>query len=183
MRPYARPPSRHAVDGEPDDPRPSRTQLKAQMQALQELGEALTTLPESRLAAVAMPDALRDAIAEFRRTRSHEARRRQLQYIGKQMRAADEAPLREAVAAYRLGSVRDTLALHEAERWRDEMVADDGAFTRWAQAFPASDLPQLRRLVRAARADAAAAPEQRSGRGYRALFQFIKPHLDEPNDE
>ena len=151
------------------------------MQALQDLGEALTTLPPARLAATEMPDALREAIAEFHRTRSHEGRRRQLQYIGKQMRATDEAPLREAVAAFRLGSARDALQLHEAERWRDELVGDDAALTRWAEAFPASDLAQLRRLVRAARADAAAAPEQRSGRGYRALFQFIKPHLTSEN--
>ena len=183
MRPYARPPRRHAVEGEPDDQRPSRTQLKQQMQALQALGEELTTLPAARLAAIAMPDALRDAIAEFLRTRSHEGRRRQLQYIGKQMRAADEAPLREAVAAYKLGSARETLMLHEAERWRDELIADDDALTRWGQRFPASDLAQLRRLVRAARADAAAAPEQRGGRGYRTLFQFIKPHMDESADE
>ena len=32
-------------------------------------------------------------------------------------------------------------------------------------------------LFRSARTDAAAAPEKRNGRGYRALFQFIKPHL------
>jgi len=124
-----------------------------------------------------MPDGLRDAIAEYKRTRSFEGRRRQLQYIGKQMRFADEAPLREAVAAFKLGSARDTLTLHEAERWRDELVADDEALTRWAAECPGSDLQRLRSLVRAARKDAAAAPEQRNGRGYRELFQFIKPWL------
>ena len=31
--------------------------------------------------------------------------------------------------------------------------------------------------MRAARKDAAAAPEQRNGRGYRELFQFVKPWL------
>jgi len=100
-----------------------------------------------------------------------------MQYIGKQMRFADEAPLREAVDAFKLGSAKDTLLLHEIERWRDELVADDGASTRWGQAYPGSDLQQLRSLLRAARKDAAAAPEQRNGRGYRDLFQFIKPWL------
>jgi len=183
MRPYARPPRRDAAAGEPADDRPSRTQLKARMQALQNLGEALTTLPAARLAAVDMPEPLREAIAEFQRTRSHEGRRRQLQYIGKQMRAADEAPLREAVAAFRLGSARDTLLLHEAERWRDELVADDAALARWAERHPASDLGQLRRLVQAARADVAATPGQRGGRGWRALFRFIKPFCAEADDE
>lgn len=179
MRPYARPSRAQAGADEAPDPRPSRTQLKARMHALQALGEALTTLPAARLATLEMPEALREAIAEFQRVRGHEGRRRQLQYIGKQMRGADPAPLREAVAAHRLGSARDALALHEAERWRDELLADDGALDRWAQQHPQSDLAQLRRLVRAARADAAASAQQRSGRGCRALFQFIRPYFDD----
>lgn len=157
--------------------RPSKTRMKQQAHDLQALGEALVALPASRLKDVAMPDGLREAIAEYRRTRSFEGQRRQLQYIGKQMRFADEAPLREAVDAFKLGSAKDTLMLHETERWRDELVAGDDALTRWAAEFPGSDLQRLRSLVRAARKDAAAAPEQRNGRGYRELFQFIKPWL------
>ena len=159
------------------DHRPSKTRLKAQAHALQALGAELAELPPKRLAALSMPEGLRDALAELRRTRSHEGRRRQLQFVGKQMRFADEAPLREAVAAFKLGSAKDTLRLHETERWREELLAGDEALTRWAQTFPGSDLQQLRSLVRAGRKDAALAPEQRSGRGYRDLYQFIKPWL------
>ncbi len=171
------------------DTRPSKTRLKQEAHELQTLGRELSELPDDRLAAIDMPDALREAILTFRRTKSHEGKRRQLQYVGKQMRAADAGPLREAVDAYKLGSAKDTLRLHETERWRDELVANDEALTRWTQAFPQSDLQRLRSLIRSARKDAASAPEQRSGRGYRELFQFIKPWLiraeaaDEPGDE
>ena len=169
----------------PDDPtpqayvpeRPSKTQRKQKAHDLQSLGQDLVELPASRLVGLDMPEILRDAIAQYKRTRSFEGQRRQLQYIGKQMRFADEGPLREAVAAYKLGSAKDTLKLHETERWRDELVADDAAATRWAAEFVGSDLQRLRSLIRAARKDAAAAPEQRNGRGYRELFQFIKPWL------
>ena len=161
--------------------RPSKTKRKQQAHTLQDLGEALVELPAGRLAALTMPEGLRDAIAQFHRTRSFEGKRRQMQYIGKQMRFADEAPLREAVDAFKLGSAKDTLLLHEVERWRDELVADDSAVTRWAAEFPGSDLQQLRSLLRAAIKDAAAAPEQRNGRGYRELFQFIKPWLKNAN--
>ena len=157
--------------------RPSKTQRKQKAHDLQSLGQDLVELPASRLVGLDMPEILRDAIAEYKRTRSFEGKRRQLQYIGKQMRFADEVPLREAVAAYKLGSAKDTLKLHQTERWRDELVADDEAATRWAADFPGSDLQRLRSLIRAARKDAAAAPEQRNGRGYRELFQFIKPWL------
>ena len=163
-------------------PRPSKTQLKQQSHDLQALGLELAELPAARRAAAPMPDALREAIEQYHRTRSHEGRRRQLQLIGKQMRFADAQPLREAVDAFKLGSAKDTLMLHEAERWRDELVADDEAATRWAKAHPSSDLQQLRSLIRAARKDVALALEQRNGRGYRELFQFIKPWLSQTDE-
>jgi ribosome-associated protein len=172
-----RPASAAADTEEYGGERPSKTQLKQQAHELQTLGLALAALPEDRFAAIAMPERLREAIAEYRRTRSHEGRRRQMQYVGKCMRLADPAPLREAVAAYQLGSARETLALHEVERWRDELIADDGALDRWVQAHPDTDLQRLRSLVRAARRDAQAAPQQRQSRAYRELFQFVKPVL------
>jgi len=160
------------------DARPSKTQLKQQSQALQTLGLALSELSTERFAAIDMPEALRSAIAEFRRTKSHEGRRRQLQYVGKLMRSADEAALREAVAAATLGSAKETLALHEAERWRAELIADDDAMTRWQQAHPDTDTQQLRSLVRAARRDAAAlSAEARQPKSFRELFQFLKPMI------
>jgi ribosome-associated protein len=160
--------------------RPSKTQLKTQSHSLQQLGLALAELPDSRLAATEMPESLRDAIVEFRRTRSHEGRRRQLQYVGKLMRSADEAALREAVAEAHLGSARETLALHEAERWRAELIADDAALDRWLAGHPGTDVQHLRSLVRAARRDAdGLAPEARQPKSFRELFQYIKPLLAE----
>ena len=79
----------------------------------------------------------------------------------------------------RLGRARDSLALHQAERWRAELIADDAATTRFAREHANADLQQLRALVRNARKDAAGAPEQRSGRAYRELFQFIRAHEDD----
>jgi ribosome-associated protein len=156
------------------DERPSKSELKRQAHEQQAVGVALAELPEAALDATPMPEALREAIAELKRTRSHEGRRRQLQYVGKLMRQADLEPLREAVAAARLGGARDALALHRAEAWRAELVADDAALTRWKAEHPDTDLQRLRALIRNARQDAALAPEQRHGRAWRELFQFIK---------
>lgn len=169
----------HYGDADLDDEfdRPSKTRLKQQSHELQELGEALAALPEDRLKVIEMPDALREAIHEYRRTRSHEGKRRQRQYLGKLMRSADETALREAVAAATIGSARDTLALHETERWRAELIADDDALTRWMSEHPETDAQQLRSLVRACRREAALPPEQRQPRSYRELYQFIKPMI------
>jgi ribosome-associated protein len=169
--------SRPPVDGDAALQRPSKTQLKQQMQELQELGHALAGLPDERLQSLKLPDRLLDAIIDFKRTRSHEGRRRQLQYVGKLMRGVDPEPLRAAVDTFALGSAVDAMQLHEAERWRVELVRGDEAIDRWAKAFPGSDVQRLRALVRAARRDEAASAGQRHGRGWRELFQFVKPHV------
>lgn len=160
------------------DDRPSKTQLKQRSHELQALGVALAELSNAALAAIEMPEALRDAVEMFRRTKTHEGRRRQMQYVGKLMHGADEAALREAVAAATLGTAQSALALHEAEQWRAALIADDDALTRWLQAHPDTDTQQLRSLVRAARRDAAGlAPEARQPKSFRELFHFIKPML------
>jgi len=85
------------------------------------------------------------------------------------------------VAAFALGSAKDTLALHEAERWREALIDDDEALTRWMAEHPDTDAQRLRSLVRAARRDRAAlTPEQRQPRSFRELFQFIRPLITEP---
>ena len=158
------------------DTRPSKTRLKQASHELQELGEAVVALPDARIDALAIAETLLDAIRQYRKTRTHEGKRRQMQYIGKLMRNHDVEPIRQAVTDMQLGRAKDSLALHLAERWRAELLADDASATRWIAAHAGGDAQQLRSLVRAARKDAALVPEQRSGRAYRELFQFIKQH-------
>ncbi len=154
--------------------RPSKTRRKAASHDLQSLGEALVAMSDDHLGSLGLAEPLFDALTAMRKMRSHEARRRQMQLIGKLMRSADVEPIREAVAHAQLGRARDSLALHEAERWRAELIADDAATTRFAKEHPEADLQQLRTLVRNARKDQSLVVEQRSGRAFRELFQFIR---------
>lgn len=166
-------------DGDEADDRPSKTALKKAAHDLQALGDALAALPAERLAALDMDEGLRDAIVELRRTRSHEGLRRQRQYVGKLMRSQDVSPLAQAVAESHLGSARQTLLLHRAEALRQSLVDDDAALTRLVAEHPDCDVQRLRNLVRQARREAALPPEQRHGRAWRELFQFIKPLVDD----
>ena len=161
-----------AIDGTA----PSRNELKKQMHDLQELGEAVAALPADRLDKLKIDERLRDAIDELRRTRSFEGKRRQLQYIGKLMKHEDPEPLREAVASYRVGSATDTLALHQAEYWRDQLLATDDALASWVKDHPATDVQQLRSLVRSARKEKLE-PGERHGRAYRDLFKLVKEQM------
>ena len=156
--------------------RPSKTRRKEASHELQALGEALVELSDQRLAGLGLTEPLLDALQAHRRIRSHEARRRQMQLIGKLMRLADVDAARRAVDEVRLGRAQDSLALHQAERWRAELIADDAAATRFASAHPGTDTQRLRALVRNARKDASLVPEKRSGRAFRELFQFVREH-------
>lgn len=167
-------------DFQPDEggaERPSKSALKREAHELQKLGQELIELPDARLAAIPMEERLLSALKELKKTKSHEGRRRQLQYVGKLMRFADVEPLREAVASFKLGYAQDAVRLHHAERWRAELVADTEAVTRWMQKHPDTDAQRLRSLIRAAQKDATLPPEQRHGRAWRELFQFIKPQV------
>ncbi len=155
---------------------PSRNELKQQMQDLQELGEAVASLPVDRLDKLKIDERLRDAIDELRRTRSFEGKRRQIQYIGKLMKHENPEPLREAVASYRVGSATDTLALHQAEYWRDQLLAGDDAMANWVKEYPATDVQQMRSLVRAARKEKLE-PGERRGRAFRDLFKLVKDQM------
>jgi ribosome-associated protein len=156
---------------------PSKTRRKQASHDLQDLGVALAALSDDRIAALPIDERLRDAVLAYRRTRSHEGRRRQMQFVGKLMRTVDVEPIRRAVEAERSGRALDAAALHEAERWRAALIADDAALTRWTAAHPGIDTQQLRGLVRNARRDAALAPELRSGRAYRELFRHLREQL------
>lgn len=174
----AMPRSAAPTDAVPPEP-PSKSELKRRSHDLQRLGQALCALPADRLERLELPEALRDAIDEYRRTRGHEARRRQMQYVGKLMRGVDDLPLRAAVAESALGGARESLAQHEAERWRDRLLDDDDALAEWLQSHAGCDAQRLTRLVDAARREAARPPGQRNARCARELFRFLRPHLTE----
>ena len=177
-------PAREAAAAHDELGRPSKSQRKRESTELQVLGAELVELPEAAFRALPLPEELHEAMRAYRCTRSHEGRRRQMQFIGKLMRGVDPEPLREALAGARLGGARDSLLLHQAEAWREQLLAEDEALTRWAREHPESDLQQLRQLVRAARAQAreAGAPGQppRQARGHRELFRFIRAGLTPP---
>jgi ribosome-associated protein len=110
-----------------------------------------------------------------------------MQYIGKLMRGLDEETLqsvRDALEEQRKGSAGEALALHQAEKWRDDLVSKEDALEQWLSAYPQTDTQQLRALIRQARKDVQ--PDQdalskglapRQGRAYREIFQFVKQQL------
>lgn len=157
-------------DGE--DEGKSKSQRKREMQALQDLGRQLTELSEQQLAAFPLQDDLRAALRDYQRIRKNEAKRRQLQYIGKLMRKADEEGIAaefERIAAQRRRSVQQE---HLAEQWRERLLQGNGdEVTRFLEAYPATDRQEFRQLVRNA------LQEKQSNKPpaqARKLFRFLR---------
>ena len=160
---------------EADEPgRPSKSQLKRAMQALQDLGEELVNLPGQKLDKLDMPEALYDAVREARRITKHEARRRQMQYIGRLMRDLDTEGIAEQLAEIKGESDAAKATFHAVERWRDHLIADDAALTAWLAEHPGEDAQSLRNLIRNARKEAAAGKPPKSSR---ELFRRLREQL------
>ena len=154
----------------PDEP-VSKTRRKREMIELQSLGAALVELPESQLGQMQLESELRQAVLDAKRMRSHEARRRQLQYIGRLMREVDPEPIRAQLAAVEGRSAQAAAAHRRLEAWRERLLEDDSALTHFASEHPGADLQEIRSLIRNAR------KEQKEGkppRAYRELFRVLK---------
>ena len=157
-------------DGFVDADRPSKTRRKQAMQALQKLGEQLLDVPVEQWQRLALPEALCDALAHARTISAHEARRRQLQYIGRLMRQIDAEAIEQALASLRGASRASVALLRRCERWRDRLLADDLALTEFLVTYPAGDTQALRAMIRAARREHASA---RPPRQARLLYQAV----------
>jgi len=151
--------------------RPSKTQRKQEMVELQTMGERMVQLNESQIATIEMPESLRDAVLEARRMKSHEARRRQMQFIGRLMRDVDPAPIRSKLQEWDGQSAVNIAQEHLLARWRERLLEDDNAMTEFVREYPGTDIRQLRALVRSTREDRAAG---RPPRNFRELFRTLR---------
>jgi len=149
---------------------PSKTQRKRAMHALQQLGEALVGLNSARLQALALPDKLFDAVSEAQRLTQREARRRQLQFIGRLMREVDPGPIEAQLARWREPGHAEKARVAAAERWRERLLDEVGALDRLCEQVPRADRPRLATLVtRATEERAHGSPPH----AYRRLFREL----------
>ena len=149
----------------------SRTKKKQLVEELQKLGAALIALPSAQLDALGLPAELLAAVREAQRITSHEARRRQVQFIGKVMRRVDPEPVRAALAAMAGQSASARARQKRLEQWRERLIGDDAALTEFAGGHAGADLQAMRALIRNARKEIA---EGKPPRAQRELFRLIR---------
>lgn len=152
-------------------PAVSKSARKRDAREARRLGEALTRIDPERLARIPLSEALSDALEAYRGLSQREARRRQLQRIGRLMRSED----RDAIAA---GLARVTELTPEErgrnrrlERWRERLLAEPEALTEYVGRYPGTDVQSLRQLI--ARTRRARDPEVRADFA-RRLFRLLR---------
>lgn len=153
---------------------PSRSQKKREVEALQDLGAQLVALPPAQFKRMDLPEELRAAVAACRKITQNGALRRQKQFIGKLMRSIDAAPIQAQLDAFQGVNIAETALLHQAERWRERLMAENDAMTLFVNDYPGADATRLRQLVRAAHDEAA---KNKPPRAFRELFQLIRESM------
>lgn len=152
----------------------SKTRRKAEMHDLQSLGETLVRLSAPRLSELGLPERLFDAIEQARAITKHEARRRQMQYIGRLMRDVDPDPIRSRLAQWGAAPAAEKARLATVERWRERLLADPVALDELCTAVPHADRAGLAALVARVQGERArAAPPH----AYRELFRALNTLL------
>ena len=158
-----------------DDLPPSKTRRKAEMHALQDLGERLVGIDDGKIDSLAadalLPERLVEAVREARRITAWGARKRQLQFIGKLMRDVDPAPIESRLADWSQGIHADTARQHALERWRTRLLDEPGALDALAAAYPGQDTAMFRPLIAKAREERLHGSPPHA---YRELFRALK---------
>lgn len=158
---------------ESDSERPSKTAVKKEMQALQQLGEQLVKLSNNELAKIPIRDEhLSEAITTARRLTSREGLRRQLQYIGKLMRGIDLSEIEAGLTQREEGQRELARAFHRLEALRDQVVEEGlPGIEKVVAQFPHADRQRLRTLILQVAKDAKA---NKPPAAKRKLFQYLK---------
>ena len=149
----------------------SKTEMKTDMEALQKLGEELVTLKPSVLEKFPLSEDLALAIQDAQRFKN-EAKRRQLQYIGKLMRNIDPEPIQAALDKVRNKHSQATAELHKLEQLRNRIVEEgDAAISEVMDMYPEADRQRLRQLARQANKEKKA---NKPAKAFREIFQILK---------
>jgi ribosome-associated protein len=163
---------------------PSRSQLRREALDVFKLAEALAALSDAELVRIPLDEEIALEVKRTRAVTSHIARKRQTQFLAKQMRKLDDDAvdaIRRALAQDRACAYREAAQLHEVERWRERLLDDgDDALAELLATHPDADRQRLRQLVRNA------AGERASGKpphAYRELFRMVRDLLGAGNQD
>lgn len=151
--------------------RKSRSQIKREFLELKDLGKQLVGLSRRQLQTIPLSEGMREEVLAAKgMTRS--ALQRQLRHLSSLMAAEDVAAIRDALSGSLRPHAEEVAALHDAERWRDELLAGgESVLIRFVEQHPTCDRQHLGQLVRNVRKERDLDKPPKSAR---QLFRYLK---------
>lgn len=152
----------------------SKTQIKREVEALQDLGKKMLELSKNQLKKVEMSETLRDAFVEAGRIKKHEAMRRHMQYIGRIMRTEDHEAIAQRVALFDSTSAAYNKLFHQLEIKRDALIGENSKneLSQYLDENPEiEDIQLLRQLIRLSQKEAS---QESKTTNRKKLFRFLR---------
>lgn len=176
----------HTFDDNPDAcTGKSRSRKKRESAAAQKIGESLAALPESALQRLNLPAELFAAIGDWKKFPGHEAKRRQMQFIGRVMRDMDLEELQGKLDALLAPGLSEKELFHRVETYRDmllrlEDAELDAELGRFASEYAKAPVAKVKHLILAARIEKR---KKSPPKAYRELFRLLKALIGSRNAE
>lgn len=154
------------------DAAPSKGERKRAAAAKRALAERLLAIGPARRAKLSLDGEILEEIASVERARGYRARSRQISHLAKLLRRRDTTDLEAQLAALDSGNARALRAQHEAEHWRERLMASPADIDAFIAEHRGIQRSRLRALVRAAkRPDEGGAPD--AVNAFRALYREL----------
>ncbi|MCL2298483.1 MAG: DUF615 domain-containing protein [Proteobacteria bacterium] len=156
------------------------------MHEVQALGEALVALSVAKLETLDLPERLFDAIIAVQTITRHEARRRQMQFIGRLMRDVDPEPIRAFLEAETAVPVATKAKMARLEYWRQRLLEEPArSLDALAAKFPDTFSDEVREVwrQRIEQAQQERRQQRAAPRYYRLLFQELKALFETHADD
>lgn len=153
--------------------RPNKTRIKKEIAEVFAMAEEICALSPAHIAEFELPESVEHALRDAGKMGHNSARKRLLKYITAQLRKLDTAAIQEKLARMKNRSAHAVREHHQAERWRDQLLAANGnqQLTLLMEEFPAADSQHLRQLQRNAQKEA---KEGKPPKSARVLYKYLK---------
>ncbi len=156
----------------------SKSQLKRESHAIQDLGKRLVALSTHQLARIPLDEPVLEAIALAHRIQNkRSALKRHYQFLGKLLRARDSEAIFSALYDIDNEGQHSINKHHRAERWRDRILLEgNDAIEALVTEIEAADRRKLRQLLRNYQH---AGTDAKRTQNARLIYKEIRQSLDD----
>ncbi len=153
-----------------DNEEKSKSQIKREFKAYQELGKRLVELPTKQLEDMPLSETMRELILTAQSVK-HGTLNRQLRLIGSRMPDENIEAIELAVEKLRWPQRQISDDFHQVEQWRDSLLqGDQTVFEQLTNSYQNFDRQYVNQMVRNAKKEAS---NNKPSKSSRLLFKYL----------